>query len=155
MPGSNSMGMGKLLKRLRGQRGLSQEALAAGAGYSVGYIGMLERGVRVAPPETVRAIAAALQATDEQLAALLALADGSRERRQPTPAVSRPGAPFHPTPLATASGANTQTRWRRTRSRGTTCGGALSLARRKWASRVWPSRSPRCCTTHPRRPSST
>lgn len=140
--------MGRLLKRLRRQRGFSQEALAARAGYSVGYIGMLERGVRVAPPETVYALAAAIQATDEQLVALLALADGSREQRCSSPVASRLGAPFLSPPLTTIVSVSRGRRMRRARFPRAVCGRSPLPAWR--ARRVRPSQSRRCCAANSR-----
>ncbi|HEV7126400.1 MAG TPA: helix-turn-helix transcriptional regulator, partial [Ktedonobacterales bacterium] len=72
------LSFGALLKSLRRPR-MTQEELAAGAGYSPSYISMLERGERLAQPSTVELLAAALHLSAEDAAALLA----ARERREP------------------------------------------------------------------------
>ncbi len=63
-----------LLKRYRRAAGLTQEALAARAGYSVVYIGMLERGQRAPQPSTVTLLADALGLTAEDREPLVAAA---------------------------------------------------------------------------------
>src|SRR3712207_1320371 len=80
---------GSLLKQFRVRRGLSQEALAEGAGVSVEAISALERGARRAPyRDTVDRLAAALGlgATDRALfhAAV------NRRRRLPQTALPAP-----------------------------------------------------------------
>jgi len=52
---------GALLKRFRRAAGLTQQALAARAGYSAVYVSMLERGRRLPLPATVQLLAEALQ----------------------------------------------------------------------------------------------
>ncbi len=49
------------LQKLRHQRKLTQEALAAKAGISVAYVSMLERGERTPPLETIDRLAKALK----------------------------------------------------------------------------------------------
>ncbi len=51
---------GALLKRYRRAAGLSQEALAKRAGYSIGYLSKLERSARLPTPATVELLADAL-----------------------------------------------------------------------------------------------
>lgn len=51
---------GALLKRYRRAAGLSQEALAERAGYSLGYVSKLERSARLPTPATVELLADAL-----------------------------------------------------------------------------------------------
>ncbi len=51
---------GALLKRYRRAAGLSQEALAERAGYSIGYVSKLERSARLPTPATVELLADAL-----------------------------------------------------------------------------------------------
>ncbi len=62
---------GVLLKRFRGQTGLTQEALADRTGLSPQTITKLERGVHRAPrPETVHALAHALRLSPQERAHL-------------------------------------------------------------------------------------
>ncbi|HLJ67681.1 MAG TPA: helix-turn-helix domain-containing protein [Chloroflexota bacterium] len=71
--GSSSCPFGEALRRYREAAGLSQEALAERAGLTAQAIGALERGERRHPfPSTVRALAEALQLSDEARLALLA-----------------------------------------------------------------------------------
>jgi len=72
---------GPLLKRYRLAAGLTQEALAARAGYSVVYIGMIERGQRAPQPSTAALLTDALGLTAEDREPLVAAA------RQLDPAV--------------------------------------------------------------------
>lgn len=64
---------GKTLKELRAAAGLSQAALAARAGVSPGYVGLIETGDRGDRPslDIVRRFAQACNATVEQTEALL------------------------------------------------------------------------------------
>jgi transcriptional regulator with XRE-family HTH domain len=52
--------LGRRLRGLREDRGLSQEELAHAAGISRNFIGMLERGERTATVETVESVCRAL-----------------------------------------------------------------------------------------------
>ncbi|PWT73032.1 MAG: hypothetical protein C5B60_08735 [Chloroflexi bacterium] len=65
---------GVLLKRLRRTADLSQEELAARAHYSVGYIGMLERGTRLPLAATATLLADALALTDADRTLLIGAA---------------------------------------------------------------------------------
>jgi len=93
-----------LLKRHRRAAGLSQEALAARAGYSAVYVGMVERGQRRPPAATVELLAHALtlspaeRATFERAAARApALAAPDDGLLTPFPALAP--LPVVPTPL--------------------------------------------------------
>jgi transcriptional regulator with XRE-family HTH domain len=55
------------LKRLRRERGLSQEQLADLAGFNRNYIGMIERQENAATVDTLEALAKALQVQAVQL----------------------------------------------------------------------------------------
>ena len=55
------------LKRLRRERGLTQEELADLAGLNRNYVGMIERQENAASVDTVEALAAALQIKAVQL----------------------------------------------------------------------------------------
>lgn len=64
---------GVLLRGLRERAGLSQEDLADRAGLSSHAVSALERGTRTRPyPHTVRSLASALEASDDERAALVA-----------------------------------------------------------------------------------
>jgi predicted ATPase/DNA-binding XRE family transcriptional regulator len=65
---------GVLLKRLRRNADLSQEELAARAHYSVGYIGMLERGARLPLPATAALLADALSLSETDRTLLIGTA---------------------------------------------------------------------------------
>jgi transcriptional regulator with XRE-family HTH domain len=52
--------LGKAIRHLREERGMTQEALAQEAGITVGHMSMIERGHSNPTWATVRAIAAAL-----------------------------------------------------------------------------------------------
>jgi tetratricopeptide (TPR) repeat protein/transcriptional regulator with XRE-family HTH domain len=65
---------GVLLKRLRRDADLSQEELAARAHYSVGYIGMLERGTRLPLPATAALLADALALSETDRTLLIGTA---------------------------------------------------------------------------------
>ncbi len=67
-----TVSFGALLKRYRRAAGLTQEALAARAGYSPGYLSMLERGERAAHPTTAELLADALALAPDERATLLA-----------------------------------------------------------------------------------
>ena len=68
-----NLSFGAELRRLRQAAGLTQEQLAGRAGLTVKAMGALERGERPRPdPDTVNALAAALQLQDQERAALLA-----------------------------------------------------------------------------------
>lgn len=73
---------GALLRRLRIEAGLSQEALAERARISAKAVGALETGARRAPyRETVDQLLAALGAGPEERAQLVALAEAARARK--------------------------------------------------------------------------
>jgi len=77
---TRQIAFGALLKHYRRAAALTQEALAERAGYSVVYIGMLERGQRLPLPATVQALADALALPSRERALLQAAAppqDGS------------------------------------------------------------------------------
>ena len=59
--------IGQRIKRLRNQRGMTQEALAEAASLSVPYISHLERAVKKGSLETLARIAAALGVTMNEL----------------------------------------------------------------------------------------
>ena len=61
----------KRLRRLRREARMTQEELAAKAGYSTDYVSMLERGLRAPPPITVDILAKALALEEAEHAALL------------------------------------------------------------------------------------
>ena len=94
--------VGRLLRRYREQRGLSQEALAAraGAGLSVRTIGNVERGRTRPYRHTLDALATALGLDEAERAALLA-AGQAQPRTEPTAGPPAPGsiAGFLPLPL--------------------------------------------------------
>lgn len=52
--------LGKAIRQLRAERGMTQEALAQEAGITVGHMSMIERGHSNPTWATVKAIAAAL-----------------------------------------------------------------------------------------------
>src|SRR5438445_289334 len=60
---------GQVLRRYRSAAGLTQEELAARAGYSADYIGKLERGRRELPAAAAGHLAAVLGLGDEERAA--------------------------------------------------------------------------------------
>src|SRR5256885_12557041 len=92
MAADSSDGFGTRLRRLRERAGLTQEALAERAGISAKAVSALERGERRHPyPHTVRALAAALELSGSERAALEA---GAARRR---PGNSRPEPPLPPT----------------------------------------------------------
>jgi XRE family transcriptional regulator, regulator of sulfur utilization len=59
--------LGKAIRQLRTERGMTQEALAHAAGVTVGHLSMIERGHSNPTWATVKAIAAALNASMVQL----------------------------------------------------------------------------------------
>lgn len=75
----HALSFGVLLKRYRRAAGLTQEALAARAGYSAVYIRMLERGVRTPLPATAALLADALELAADERAALAATAARRRD----------------------------------------------------------------------------
>ena len=96
--------VGRLLRRYREERGLTQEELAerAGAGLSVGTIGNVERGRTRPYRHTLDVLAAALELSPAERAALLA-AWAVHPAAGPTATPSPPGAggpaaapPAHP-----------------------------------------------------------
>lgn len=72
MPGPQKprSGLGRAIRRLREERGLSQEALAVGAGVTASSLGQIERG-RASPRwDTVQVIATELGVSISELAKL-------------------------------------------------------------------------------------
>jgi transcriptional regulator with XRE-family HTH domain len=63
--------LGKAIRQLREERGMTQEALAQEAGITVGHMSMIERGHSNPTWATVKAVASAL---DESMAELTTLA---------------------------------------------------------------------------------
>jgi predicted ATPase/DNA-binding XRE family transcriptional regulator len=83
---------GSVLRALRETAGLSQEELAARAGLSSHAVSALERGTRTRPyPHTIRSLADALDADDEDRAALVA-AVPARRRTASGPGDAAPAA---------------------------------------------------------------
>lgn len=77
---------GALLRRLREAAGLSQEELAERAALSSHAVSALERGTRTRPyPHTVRALADALGATDDERGALIAAVPARGRAGRTTP----------------------------------------------------------------------
>jgi transcriptional regulator with XRE-family HTH domain/tetratricopeptide (TPR) repeat protein len=86
--------LGALLKRLRRAAGLTQAELAGRAGYSVVYVGMIERGERLPQSSVLDALAAALALAPGQHTALLASARAAEQ-----PLALATGAPPGVAPL--------------------------------------------------------
>jgi transcriptional regulator with XRE-family HTH domain len=103
MPVAQEGSFGARLRRLRDAAGLTQEELASRAGLSSDAVSRLERGQRKHPyPHTVRALANALDLSEDQRNALIA----SAPKRAGTIFTSPPGRedpvpmmPMLPTPL--------------------------------------------------------
>lgn len=82
--------LGSVLRALREGAGLSQEELAERAGLSPHAISALERGTRTRPyPHTLRALAAALELTEDERATLLAAVPARSARQTTDPGTSR------------------------------------------------------------------
>ncbi|MBW8060210.1 MAG: helix-turn-helix transcriptional regulator [Solirubrobacterales bacterium] len=64
------LALGKAIRQLRDKRGMTQEALAHAAGVTVGHLSMIERGHSNPTWATVKAIAAALDASMIELTKL-------------------------------------------------------------------------------------
>jgi XRE family transcriptional regulator, regulator of sulfur utilization len=62
--------LGKAIRQLRTERGMTQEALAHAAGVTVGHLSMIERGHSNPTWATVKAVAVALEVTMVDLAKL-------------------------------------------------------------------------------------
>jgi transcriptional regulator with XRE-family HTH domain len=62
--------LGKAIRQLRNERGMTQEALAQEAGVTVGHLSMIERGHSNPTWATVKATMAALNMSMEKLAKL-------------------------------------------------------------------------------------
>jgi transcriptional regulator with XRE-family HTH domain len=62
--------LGKAIRQLREERGMTQEALAQEAGVTVGHMSMIERGHSNPTWATAKAVAAALEASIVELAKL-------------------------------------------------------------------------------------
>jgi predicted ATPase/DNA-binding XRE family transcriptional regulator len=96
---SDPLAFGRLLRRHRLKRGLSQEALAERASLSADGVGMLERGVRRKPYEqTVDSLARALKLRKHDRATFLSVAR-SCKRSQPSRHLARLPVPTPLTPL--------------------------------------------------------
>jgi tetratricopeptide (TPR) repeat protein/transcriptional regulator with XRE-family HTH domain len=91
------LSFGDLLKRYRHAAGLSQEALAARAGYSMGHISKLERSARLPMPATAEVLADALTLGGPERAvlrhSLRRLAGLQRPVHPPSGAPSPPASP--------------------------------------------------------------
>jgi transcriptional regulator with XRE-family HTH domain/tetratricopeptide (TPR) repeat protein len=81
---------GQVLRRYRSAAGLTQEELAARAGYSADYVSKLERGQRELPASAAGHLAAVLGLGEEERAALAA----ARERGAGLPVPAAPGGPL-------------------------------------------------------------
>jgi predicted ATPase/DNA-binding XRE family transcriptional regulator len=91
---------GALLRRLREASGLTQEDLAARAGLSAKGISDLERGARRRPhPHTVRALADALELSEDGRASLLAVVPKRGDVANNAPTVTEAALPAPPAPL--------------------------------------------------------
>ena len=89
--GDAALSCGQVLRRYRSAAGLTQEELAARAGYSADYIGKLERDHRDLPAAAAGHLAAVLGLGDEERAALAA----ARERAAGgLPAPAAPAGPL-------------------------------------------------------------
>jgi len=95
MDTTHQSAFGALLRRYRRAAGLTQETLAERAGYSVVYIGMLERGQRHPLPVTARVLADALALSARERGLLQAVAP-PRSRAALAPAVASALAPPPP-----------------------------------------------------------
>lgn len=96
---SDALGFGRLLRRHRLKRGLSQEALAERASLSADAVGMLERGVRRKPYEqTVDSLAKALKLRKHDRATFFSVARNC-ERSRPSRHLARLPVPTPLTPL--------------------------------------------------------
>jgi predicted ATPase/DNA-binding XRE family transcriptional regulator len=84
-PPISSFSFGTLLKRARRATGLTQETLAVRAGYSIGYIGMLERGERLPLAQTIDILANALSLSASERDRLLEARQRQREAQQSDP----------------------------------------------------------------------
>jgi tetratricopeptide (TPR) repeat protein len=87
--------LGRWLRRLREELGLTQEELAARSGLSVRTVGSLERGRTSRPyPRSIRLLASALGLPGETADELVALGRAGRDGGSAGgPAVARPGSP--------------------------------------------------------------
>jgi transcriptional regulator with XRE-family HTH domain len=91
---------GTLLRRLREASGLTQEDLAARAGLSAKGISDLERGARRRPhPQTVRALADALELSEDERASLLAVVPKRSDVAGNAPILIEAALPAPPAPL--------------------------------------------------------
>src|SRR5215472_10975125 len=102
--GAPEMTFGQQLRRLRLQRGLSQEALAERAGVTPRAVAALESGGRRRPyPRTVEMLAEALGLAGHERAAFGELARGAGDpagrQAQGRPTLPRPRLPVWPTAL--------------------------------------------------------
>ena len=101
-PQEHSAPFGARLRKLREAAGLTQEELAWRAGLTAKAISVLERGERKRPfPHTVRAIADALELSENERASLLAAVPkrGSAATSSASTTVSKSNLPTPSTPL--------------------------------------------------------
>jgi predicted ATPase/DNA-binding XRE family transcriptional regulator len=100
MTASHDPSFGARLRRLREVAGLTQEELAERAGLSAKGISDLERGARRRPrPHTVRALADALELSENERAALVAAVPKRGGATQAAPVVTEDTLPTPPAPL--------------------------------------------------------
>ncbi len=101
---------GGRLRKLREAAGLSQEELAERAGLSSHAVSALERGTRTRPyPHTIRALADALDAGDDERAALIAAVPSRRRSaRKPADAAETGRGRDLPVPTTTLLGRDTE-----------------------------------------------
>ncbi len=100
MPGQDNQ-LGGQLRRLRERASLTQEELASRAGLSARAISDLERGERKRPyPHTVRALAEALELSEQERASLLAsVPKRGGAATAPSATTAAPALPMPPTSL--------------------------------------------------------
>jgi transcriptional regulator with XRE-family HTH domain len=68
--------LGKAIRQLRAERGMTQEALAHAAGVTIGHLSMIERGHSNPTWATVKAISAALDTSMVELTKLASEFEG-------------------------------------------------------------------------------
>ena len=89
MATAQPLSFGALLRRYRRAAGLTQDELAARAGYSPDYIGRIERGERIPVQATVTMLADALELTPAEQLELLRLRNGAARVNGASPGVAR------------------------------------------------------------------
>jgi predicted ATPase/DNA-binding XRE family transcriptional regulator/exonuclease VII small subunit len=103
-PAGSGESFAERLRSLREAAGLTQEELALRAGLSPSAVGVLERGARKRPyPHTVRALAEALDLSEEERASLLATVP-KRGETTPSAEVVSPTLPDLPHPATSLVG---------------------------------------------------